>query len=148
MIPTIYNGEHLLNPKLMDFDRAVEIHVTRFLRNGNPQYILRNNSNIIDNTLFVDSNYFHNSSSFKVYIDSSEPKVCCMKEIESDIIFFSSFYDLILTSNENLLKILPNSKLFLYGTTWLNKTLPTVVSMSLFSKISPALTLVFTLIQA
>lgn len=122
MIPTIYNGEHLLNPKLMDFDRSVEIHVTRFLRNSNPQYkLLQYNHNNDNKCLIADSNYVNTSPSFKVYIDSSEPKVCVMKEIESDIILFSSFYDLILTSNENLLKILPNSKLFLYGTTWLNK---------------------------
>lgn len=121
MIPTIYNGEHLLNPELMDFDQSVEIQVTRFLRNSNPQYILRQSSNIISNTFIADANYPNTSPSFKVYVDSSEPKVCYMKEIESDIILFSSFYDLILTSNEDILKVVPNSKLFVYGTTWLNK---------------------------
>jgi hypothetical protein len=123
MIPKIYNAEHLFNPELMDFDRSVEIHVTRFLKNNNPQHILKNYSNSIDNTFIIDAEYPNTSPSFKVYVDSSEPKVCYMKEIDNDIILFSSFYDLILTSNQDLLKLLPNSKLFLYGTTWLNKHL-------------------------
>ena len=121
MTPKIYNATYLFNSELMDFDRSVEIHVTRFLRNNNPQYILKKYSNSIDTTFIIDAEYPNTSPSFKVYVDSNEPKVCYMKEIDSDIILFSSFYDLILTSNEHLLKILSNAKLFLYGTTWLNK---------------------------
>ena len=44
-----------------------------------------------------------------------------MKEKEEDIIKFCNFYNLILTSNKNILDKVSNSKLFLYGTTWLNK---------------------------
>jgi hypothetical protein len=103
----------------MNFDIPIEIHVTRFLKNEYPQYILKQNSN--DKTLLLSQPYFLDSNNYKVFVDSNEPAVCYMKETEEDIIKFSSFYDLLLTSNKNILDKVPHSKLFLYGTTWLNK---------------------------
>ena len=66
MIPTIYNGEHLLNPELMDFNQSVEIQVTRFLRNSHPQHILRRYTNSISNNFIIDAKYPNTSPSFRV----------------------------------------------------------------------------------
>tara|TARA_R110000868_G_scaffold405811_1_gene685637 strand:+ start:3329 stop:4276 length:948 start_codon:yes stop_codon:yes gene_type:complete len=121
MIPIIHNATYLLDPNLMNFDTPIEIHVTRFLINSNPQHKLIAKESQPNDTFLLDTSYIHNSENFKVYLDSNEPSICSMKETENNIIIFSSFYNLILTSNENLINKLPNAKLFLYGTTWLNK---------------------------
>jgi hypothetical protein len=120
MKPIIYNASYLLNEDLMDFDIPVEIHVTRFLKNNYPQYFLKNYFNN-KKKLLSDCFYESTKDSFKVFIDSNEPSVCYMKEIEEDILNFSNYYNLILTTNPNVLKNIKHSKLFLYGTTWLNK---------------------------
>lgn len=114
MNPEIYNAYHLFNENLINFDIPVEIHVNRFYKNDYPQYIIKH-------TPIPQPSYTFNPNTYKVFVDSNEPMVCYMKEKEEDIINFSNFYNLILTSNINILKTVPNSKLFLYGTTWLNK---------------------------
>jgi hypothetical protein len=120
MNPEIYNAGHLFNENVINFDIPVEIHVNRFLKNEYPQYILKQNSND-KNFLLSQTNYSFNPNIYKVFVDSNEPAVCYMKEKEEDIIKFCNFYNLILTSNKNILDKVSNSKLFLYGTTWLNK---------------------------
>jgi hypothetical protein len=120
MNPIIFNADYLFNPDLMNFDIPIEIHVTRFLKNDYPQYILIQNSNN-KNTLLSHTNYSFNTNTYKVFVDSNEPAVCYTKEKEEYIIKFSNFYNLLLTSNKNILDKVPHSKLFLYGTTWLNK---------------------------
>lgn len=123
MKPVIYNASYLLNEELMDFNLPLEIHVTRFLKNEYPQYILRQfyNFNNPSKSIINDSNYEFKKDVIKVFIDSNEPAVCYMKEKDEDIAEFANLYDLLLTSNTNILKTVPNSRLFLYGTTWLNK---------------------------
>lgn len=120
MKPIIFNAFHLFDIDLMDFNIPVEIHVTRFLKNDYPQYILKQTNND-ENSLLESPTYFFNSNTYKVFVDSDEPTICSMKEKEEDLIKFSNFYNLILTSNKNILENTPNSKLFLFGTTWLNK---------------------------
>jgi len=114
MNPEIYNAGHLFNENLINFDIPIEIHVNRFYKNDHPQYIINHDS-------IPQPSYTFNPNTYKVFVDSNEPLVCYMKEKEEDIINFSNFYNLILTSNTNILKTVSNSKLFLYGTTWLNK---------------------------
>jgi len=122
MKPIIYNASYLLNEDLMNFETPVEIHVTRFLNNNHPQYILKNKFLIESKNVINECDYRPIPNSFKVFIDSNEPAVCYMKEKEEDILSFANYYDLILTSNSNIIKNIKHSKLFLYGTTWLNKT--------------------------
>ncbi len=123
MKPIIYNGDHLLDENNMDFSIPVEIHVCRFLKNTHPQHLIRQLINVYNKDCLLNiSGYRFKENTFKIFIDSCEPLVCRMKEIEEDIIKASNFYNLILSSNTNILNSIPNSKLFLYGTTWLNKT--------------------------
>ena len=109
MKPIIYNADYLLNQDIMDFSIPVEIHVTRFFNNPYPQFLIKNKPN----NSVVSLGSYKNNNCLKVFLDSNEPKVCYMKELEEDIIKISSFYDIILTSNENILKNVKNSKLFL-----------------------------------
>lgn len=124
MKPVIYNADYLFDENLINFPFLIEIHVTRFLNNNYPQYILKQkiNTSNEDNTLISDNHYEILNDSYRIFIDSNEPSVCTLKEIEEDIIKYANFYKLILTSNENILKKIPHAKLFLYGTTWLNKS--------------------------
>lgn len=122
MNPTIYNANYLFDENLINFDKPVEIHVTRFLNNALPQFMLKDKLPVKNlKGIISDSGYKPIDNSYKIFIDSNEPKVCMTKETEEDIIESSYFYNLILTSNENVLKNVKHSKLFLYGTTWLNK---------------------------
>jgi hypothetical protein len=102
----------------MDFPIPVEIHVTRFFKNDYPQYRLEKPPR----TIAVQNGYNINNTNFKVFIDCNEPKVCYMKEKVENILQYGKYYNLILTSTEELLNNLPNAKKFLYGTTWLNKS--------------------------
>jgi hypothetical protein len=122
MKPIIYNASYLLNENLMDFNIPVEIHVTRFLKNTFPQYIIKHQLPSDYNSILLnDVNYKFDSSTFRIFIDSNEPKVCYMKEKEKDILQFANFYNLILTTNPKILNTISHSRLFPYGTTWLNK---------------------------
>jgi hypothetical protein len=122
MKPIIYNADYLLNEDLMDFDIPIEIHVTRFLKNNYPQYIIKHKMKPeLDGNLIADTDYNFSKNVFKVFIDSNEPQVCYMKEKEKDILNFSNFYNLILTTNPKILNTVSHSRLFPYGTTWLNK---------------------------
>ena len=116
MNPTIFNGNYLLDESIMDFPIPVEIHVTRFFNNNNPQHRIKDDLN----KLFLD-NHYESKNAFKVFLDSNEPKVCYMKEKIETILKYGNYYNLILTSTEEVLNNLPNAKKFLYGTTWLNK---------------------------
>jgi hypothetical protein len=117
MKPIIFNADYLLDPNLMDFSKQIEIHVTRFFKNDYPQHRLEKPPQ----TIAVQNGYDINNTNFKVFIDCNEPKVCYMKEKVENILQYGKYYNLILTSTEELLNNLPNAKKFLYGTTWLNK---------------------------
>jgi hypothetical protein len=116
MKPIIFNANYLLDESNMDFTQPVEIHVTRFFNNNNPQHRIKDDLN----KLFLD-NHYESKNAFKVFLDSNEPKVCYMKEKIETILKYGNYYNLILTSTEEILNNLPNAKKFLYGTTWLNK---------------------------
>ena len=117
MKPIIFNADYLLDPNLMDFSKQIEIHVTRFFKNDYPQHILEKPPQ----TIAIQNGYGINNTNFKVFIDCNEPKVCYMKEKVESILQYGKYYNLILTSTEEVLNNLPNAKKFLYGTTWLNK---------------------------
>ena len=61
------------------------------------------------------------SPSFKVFVNSSEPKTSINRESITNTVGLSYQYDLILTSELQILSRCLNAKLLLYGGTWLNK---------------------------
>ena len=117
MKPIIFNADYLLDPNLMDFSKQIEIHVTRFFKNADPQHRLEKPPQ----TIAVQNGYPINNTNFKVFIDCNEPNVCAMKEEANTVLRLGKYYDLILTSTQEILDQLPNAKKFVYGTTWLNK---------------------------
>ena len=117
MKPEILQGPDCLDPIWMDFDRPVEIHVNRFFNNRVPQYHLQDRE---PSNVYIIDPYESIDNSIKVYLDR-EPSVCTMKESREDIMKMSHFYDIILTYDPYILYSIPNAKLFVCGTTWLNK---------------------------
>lgn len=113
MKPVIFNADYLLGPDLMDFDRPVEIHTARFGNNKFPLYRFPNTSGY--------KVPFKNAKAHKVLLVTSEPQCSPNKERVHDIIDHAAEYDLILCTDEEILNECSNSKLFLYGGTWLNK---------------------------
>jgi len=113
MKPTIFNADYLLSSDLMEFNRPVEIHTTRFHTNRFPLYRYQNTENY--------TIPFNNPNAYKVLLVSNEPVCSPNKETISDIIKHSSSYDLILCTDEELLSKCDNAFLFPYGSTWLNK---------------------------
>lgn len=64
---------------------------------------------------------FKNNKAFKVFMCSNEPSSSINREHNSVIVKNYFNYDLILTTEEEVLNSTPNSILFPYGGTWLNK---------------------------
>ena len=116
MMPAItHNTHYLFENGVLEFDRPVEIHVSRF----------SNNERII--TPDAVSSYpkykipFSSKGAYKVYVNCNEPISSPNREKIEVVIANHEQYDLILTSDEEILRNCPNSVLFPYGTTWLNK---------------------------
>ncbi len=103
MKPIIFNADYLLDPNLMDFSKQIEIHVTRFFKNDDSQHRLDKPPQAIA----VQHGYPINNTKFKVFIDCNEPKVCVMKEEANTVLRFGKYYDLILTSTQEILDQLP-----------------------------------------
>jgi hypothetical protein len=115
-IPAIhYNAHYLFEDGVLEFDRPVEIHVSRF----------SNNQKIVD--MDWVSSYpkydisFDSQDSHKVLITSNEPISSPNRENTEVVIANHEQYDLILTSDDEILRNCSNAVLFPYGTTWLNK---------------------------
>jgi len=92
----VKNGHYLFENGSMYFDFPVEIHIARF-------------------------ELFKNSDVFKVYMNFTEPITSPNRELIETVIENRNRYDLILTTDVEILKKCSNSILFPYGTTWLNK---------------------------
>lgn len=90
------------------FDFPCEIHFTRFGKCNR----LHNNINPIP---------FENKNAYKVFVSCNEPSSSANREPPNRIIYASNQYDLILTTDEEVLNNTTNSVLFPYGTTWLRK---------------------------
>lgn len=95
-----------LNPIYLPFE--CEVHFTRFGKCSR----LHNNINPIE---------FQNNNAYKVFVSSNEPAHCPSREPGWRIIQNAYQYDLILTTDEDVLTTTSNSILFPYGTTWLGK---------------------------
>ena len=107
---TVYNAHYMFEEDSMNFDFPVEIHVSRFHNN---QFV----------TLpTVDYKIpFDNPNAFKVYMNATEPITSPNREPIETVIKNANQYDLILTTDVEILEQCPNAMMFLYGSTWLNK---------------------------
>ena len=109
MNTTTYNAHYMFEEDSMNFDFPVEIHVSRFHNN---QFIT-----------LADVDYkvpFDNPDAFKVYLNTTEPSTSPNREPIETIIRNANQYDLILTTDVEILENCPNAIMFPYGTTWLN----------------------------
>ena len=107
MKPIILNADYMISENdIPDVERSTEIHITRFGNNvfpgGEPK--------------FVDSN------SYKIFCHVNEPTTSRWVEPVENIIKHHKAYDVIVTSNQEVLDKCNNAKFMLYGTTWLNKS--------------------------
>jgi len=100
----IKNGYYLFGDGI-DFHEPVELHVSRFGDNNRPG----------------GSPRFDNPSAFKVYLNTTEPVSSANRESIASVIEHGSKYNLVLTSDTEVLNELSNASFFPYGTTWLNK---------------------------
>ena len=110
MKPIVYNGDYIVNPDQMEFEHPVEIHFTRF---GNTKIPCKENCLI----------GFNSSDSFKVFCNFNEPTTSENTETTANVITYSTQYDLILTSRDELIENCSNAIFFPYGSTWLYKDL-------------------------
>jgi glycosyltransferase involved in cell wall biosynthesis len=113
MTPNIISADYLLNPAMMEFNRDVEIHVTRFHKNPYPLSVLKPS-----NTYKVP---FDNNKAYRVLLLSNEPACSPNRESVEDAIQHASSYNLILCTDQEILDRCSNAVLFPYGSTWLNK---------------------------
>lgn len=90
------------------FNFPCEIHFTRFGRCNR----LHNNINPIQ---------FDDPSSYKVFVSCNEPASSPNREPPWRIVENAHQYNLILTTDQEVLDRVPHSVLFPYGTTWLSK---------------------------
>ena len=90
MKPIVYNGDYIVNPDQMEFEHPVEIHFTRF---GNTKIPCKENCLI----------GFNSSDSFKVFCNFNEPTTSENTETTANVITYSTQYDLILTSRDELI---------------------------------------------
>jgi hypothetical protein len=115
MNATIYNADYFgFDP--IDLDFPCEIHFTRF---GNTDIAVHNKYNKLEPV--YETINFTNNSSFKVFVCSNEPSTSTNRETNVNIITNSNQYDLILTSEEEIINNCDNAVFFPYGGTWLNK---------------------------
>ena len=107
---TVYNAHYMFEKDSMNFDSPVEIHVSRFHNN---QFITLPT---VDYTIPFD-----NPDAFKVYMNATEPITSPNREPIETVIKNANQYDLILTTDVEILENCPNAMMFPYGSTWLNK---------------------------
>lgn len=115
MNATIYNADYFgFNP--IDLDFPCEIHFTRF---GNTPISLHNKYQTSDPK--TEQIIFNDTTAFKVFVCSTEPSTSTNRETNVNIIANGHQYDLILTTEEQILSSCDNAVFFPYGGTWLNK---------------------------
>jgi len=105
MKANIKNAHYLFHKDGMEFTEPVEIHVSRFGNNNKKGGPVR----------------FDNPHAFRVYINTTEPVSSQNREEISHVISNANNYNLILTSDAEILNSVSHAVFFPYGTTWLNK---------------------------
>jgi hypothetical protein len=93
--PIIKNGDYLFDSDV-EFIRPTEIH-------------------------FVRMEEFDDPHAYKVLVLSSESCLSVNRESIESVIQSGDRYDLILCADDEILEQCPNSEMFLYGSTWLNR---------------------------
>jgi len=105
----IIQGDYLFDKEML-LDRPVELHVCRF-----------GNRTVDMVTGPIRNIEYTNLNEFNVYLNCNEPSSSPCRETIDNVLAFAHKYDLILTSDVEILQGVDNAKLFPYGTTWLNK---------------------------
>lgn len=105
----IQHGDYLFNKEML-FDIPVELHVCRFGDRTAEEVVTK-----------IESIKFNNPDAFKVYLNCNEPSSSPCRETIPNVLAYAHKYDLILTSDIEILQGADNAKLFPFGTTWLNK---------------------------
>jgi len=116
---TTHNAYYLFEDGVLDFDSPVEIHVSRFANNQQPVNMSVREASHSNYARYIIP--FTHPDAFKVYINCNEPLTSPNRECTEVVIANHDQYDLILTSDEEILRNCKNAVLFPYGTTWLNK---------------------------
>ena len=123
-----FNSYYLFGDKPMMFDIPVEIHVCRFLNNhmGSVDFCEWKKEHPFmgaydDGCAQPNALYFDNPDAFKVYISTSEPITSPNREPIKTVLEWAHTYNLILTTDVEILDKCNNAVMFPYGTTWLNK---------------------------
>lgn len=123
-----FNSYYLFGDEPMCFDIPVEIHVCRFMNNnmGSVDFIEWKKEHPFmgaydDGASHKMHLYFENPEAFKVYISSTEPITSPNREPIQTVLEWSHAYNLILTSDAEILDKCKDAVMFPYGTTWLNK---------------------------
>ena len=107
---TVYNADYLFQEETMEFEVPVEIHVSRFY----------NHERIVEPGRYDLP--FNDPNAFKVYMNMTEPENSPNREFIPSVILNADQYDLILTTDVDILQHCGNAVMFPYGSTWLNKT--------------------------
>ena len=110
MKATVYNAYYLFKEDSMNFEFPVEMHVSRF-----------HNNDKITHPYYDGDVLFDNPDAYKVYMNTTEPVTSANRELIETVIKNSKFYDLILTTDEEILEKCENATMFPYGSTWLNR---------------------------
>ena len=109
------HAHYLFEDGVLEFDKQVEIHVCRFGPN-----MEKISPDTCPNYPFYQI-HFVNPDCYKVYLNSNEAVTSPNREFISAIVANHKQYDLILTSDQEVVDTCPNAKLFPYGSTWLNR---------------------------
>jgi len=129
-----YNCYYLFGDEPMMFDIPVEIDVCRFRNNhmGSVEFAdwkkehpflgsYDNSQQHIEQKI-----HFDNSDSFKVYMTTTEPITSPNREPIDMVLKWGYLFDLILTTDVEILDECRNAVMFPYGSTWLNKNLENI----------------------
>jgi len=115
-----FQSDDCIDKNLINFPFPVEIHTNRFGKNTFTQKeILSTNNFNKDNLYLLDTKDIFLKKRIKVFL-YREPSSCYKREDPEDVVKYKNLYNLILTTDDFVLKNTDNAKLFLCGTTLFN----------------------------
>ena len=125
-----FNSYYLFGDEPMMFDIPVEIDVCRFKNTnmGSVDFMEWKKEHPFmgaydDGHAHPNKLHFDNMDAFKVYMTITEPITSPNREPLESVFEWAHAYDLILTTDVEILDNCKNSVMFPYGSTWLNKDL-------------------------
>jgi hypothetical protein len=128
-----FNSYYLFGDEPMMFDIPVEIDVCRFKNTnmGSVDFVEWKKEHPFmgaydDGKSTPNSLHFDNPDAFKVYMTTTEPVTSPNREPIDMVLQWKHAYDLILTTDVEILDKCKNAVMFPYGSTWLNKNLENI----------------------